>query len=119
MPLNNDNINDQEQGSVSNCDLASINAGEQREIAKESVHERGDGSGQQARRSVQENQHHTNSETGSTRGSSSEQHTAANRMGSQRNHSGSGPHSNESGQGNQNQGTNNGTGATRGSSFKR
>lgn len=119
MHLNNDNINDQEQGSVSNCELTSIDAGEQREIAKESVHRRGDRSRQQARRSAQEKQHNTNSETGSTRGSSSEHHTAATRMGGQRNHSGAGPHSNESGQGNQNQGTNSGTGATRGGSFKR
>jgi uncharacterized protein len=117
MPLNNDNINDQKQGgSVSNRDFASIDEGEQREIASEGVHD--DGSGQHARRSAQGNQNGTNSGTGSTRGSSSEQHTAADRKGSQRSHSGSGQHSNESGQGNQNQGTNNATGSTRGGSFE-
>ena len=119
MPLNNDNINDQKQGgSVINPDFASVDEGEQRVIAGEGVHEGGDGSGQHATRSAQANQNGTNSGTGSTRGSLSEQHTAADRKGNQRNHTGSGQNSNESSQENQHQGTNNVTGSTRGGSFE-
>jgi hypothetical protein len=117
MPLNNDDIRDRKQdGSVSNRDFAPIEEGEQREIASEGGHD--DGFGQQSRRGGQGDQNGTNSRTGSTRGSSSELHTAADRKGNERSHSGAGQRPKESSQGNQNQGTNNATGSTRGGSLE-
>jgi hypothetical protein len=134
MPSNNDSNNDQKLGGSGSDRGFCFSEGRKSVQDKENAHELDSdevyepgnkggqgshgGTGYQKGGSQGNQRQTTNAESGSTRGSSSEQHVEADRKGGQSHHGGRSEQLPSGKRENQKQGTNRKTGTTRGGAFK-